>query len=195
MYQRLLRSASWFELLEGLDEDLAKRASEARCEDCGGKLHRADYERKPRGFPPGIGVGRGFSRRYSFCCAGCRKRATPPSFRFLGRKVYAATVVVLVSALRCGGTPTRVERLSELVGASRQTISRWVLWWREAFCETSCWRGIRGQLSGPIDEKELPLSLLERFVGTDPGERTRFFLRLVLGLTTTSWEGLSGLSL
>jgi len=34
-----------------------------------------------------------------FCCAvdGCRSRATPPSLRFLGRKVYLAAIVVLVA--------------------------------------------------------------------------------------------------
>ena len=42
-----------------------------------------------------------YAERFSFCCAvdGCRKRATPPSLRFLGRKVYLATVVTLISAM------------------------------------------------------------------------------------------------
>jgi len=194
VYQKLLRSASWFALLQGLDDDLARQVGQTRCPYCGDKLHRADYERKPRGLPP-RSVGRDWSRRHSFCCAVCRKRATPPSFRFLGRKVYGATVVVLVSALRCGPTPTRVEKLSELVGASRQTISRWIRWWQETFRETPQWRAIRGQLSGPIHENELPLSLLEQFVSTDVGERTRLMLRLLLPLTTTSWDGLAGLSI
>jgi len=42
----------------------------------------------------------------SFCCAldGCRSRATPPSLRFLGRKVYLAAIVVLIAILRHGAT-------------------------------------------------------------------------------------------
>ena len=40
--------------------------------------------------------------RLSFCCAvdGCRTRATPPSLRFVGRKVYLATIVVLVAIMQ-----------------------------------------------------------------------------------------------
>jgi hypothetical protein len=34
-------------------------------------------------------LDKGYGQRFSFCCAvgGCRKRTTPPSLRFLGRKV------------------------------------------------------------------------------------------------------------
>jgi hypothetical protein len=35
---------------------------------------------------------------------GCRSRTTPPSLRFLGRKVYLATIVVLVSMMQYGVT-------------------------------------------------------------------------------------------
>jgi hypothetical protein len=40
------------------------------------------------------------SSRLSFCCAECRKRTTSMSVRFLGRRVYLALAVVLVSASR-----------------------------------------------------------------------------------------------
>ena len=43
---------------------------------------------------------------------GCRTRATPPSLRFLGRHVYLATVVTLISAMQLGTTPSRLARLS-----------------------------------------------------------------------------------
>jgi hypothetical protein len=41
-------------------------------------------------------LGREHDQRFSFCCAvdGCRSRATPPSLRFLGPKVYIAAIVV-----------------------------------------------------------------------------------------------------
>ena len=70
------------QLLEKVDADLAQEACEKGCLHCQGKLHRADYDRKPRGGPQ-------WDRRYSFCCAeeDCRRRLTPESMRFLGRRV------------------------------------------------------------------------------------------------------------
>lgn len=50
----------------------------------------------------------------SLCCARCRKRRTPPSVRFLGRRVYLAAVVVLACVLRQGPTRWRVARLRDL---------------------------------------------------------------------------------
>ena len=50
--------------------------------------------------------------RFSFCCDrdGCRKRVTPPSVRFLGRKVYLGAVVILIA--RCGRDQRRAEPAS-----------------------------------------------------------------------------------
>ena len=38
-----------FERLMAWDEELARQVAAARCPHCGGPLHRANYERKPRG--------------------------------------------------------------------------------------------------------------------------------------------------
>ena len=62
------------------------------------------------------------------CCnqEGCRKRVTPPSVRFLGRKVYFAAVIILVAAMRQGPTPRRVQELRRLFGdLDARTIARW----------------------------------------------------------------------
>jgi len=40
-----------FQLLEEVDADLAAAAHKQGCLACGGRLHRADYGRKPRGGP------------------------------------------------------------------------------------------------------------------------------------------------
>lgn len=95
-------------------------------------MHRASFPRKPRG-PAALPAG--YDRRHSFCCAvdGCRKRVTPLSVRFLGRRVFTGAVVVLVSALRHGLTPPRVRRLREALGVSRRTLERWCVWWCETF--------------------------------------------------------------
>jgi hypothetical protein len=102
LYRELLADARFHELLFAFDRDLAAAARLAGCARCGGVVHSARFRRKPRGAPAGLGAG--FDQRLSFCCAAdlCRKRATPPSFRFLGRKVFLGAVVVLVSAMRQG---------------------------------------------------------------------------------------------
>ncbi len=96
MYHDLPRSASFWSFLPTVDEDLAEEARKQGC-PCGGRLHSANYQRKPRGTPYQLPEPQRL--RLSFCCDcdGCRKRATPPSVRFLGRKVYLAAIVILVS--------------------------------------------------------------------------------------------------
>jgi hypothetical protein len=126
VYQAVLADAKFHEQLLVFDRDLAASARAARCWLCGGALHSASYDRKPRGCPGGL--GQGYAERFSFCCAvdGCRKRATLPSLRFLGRRVYLATVVTLISALMLGTTPYRLARLSVVPGLDRRTLARLV---------------------------------------------------------------------
>ena len=87
-------------------------------------MHSASFARQPRGGPAGLDAE--CERRLSFCCAAadCRKRLTPPSVRFLGRKVYLGAVVVLPTALRHGTTPWRAARLRELLGVGAKTLAR-----------------------------------------------------------------------
>jgi hypothetical protein len=49
-------------------------------------------------------------------------------------------MVVLILAMQCELTPTRVRQLQELVGVSRCTVARWRDWWRSVFTESSFWR-------------------------------------------------------
>jgi hypothetical protein len=184
--EALLQDRRLYELLGRFDEDLADAARTEGC-SCGGRLHHASYPRKPRGGPADLDGD--YGRRHSFCCAeeGCRRRATPPSLRFLGRKVYLGAVVVLATAMQHGPTPTRAARLRELVGASQRTLRRWCRWWQEGFCETAFWKAARGVFASPVEEMLLPLSLLDRFHA--PGRTWRSVVILVLRflepLTTT----------
>jgi hypothetical protein len=102
LYLTWLADARLCELLARIDADLAETVRRAGCRLCGAVLHRAPFPRKPRGGPTELPDG--YDRRHSFCCAvdGCRTRHTPPSVRFLGRKVYLGAVVVLATALRHG---------------------------------------------------------------------------------------------
>lgn len=185
MYQRLLGDAAFYRLLLHFDEDLAAAERPKGCRVCGKRLEASDFPRKPRGF--GLDLGARFSERLSFCCADrtCRKRRTPPSLRFLGRKVYLGAVVVLIAAMRCGASPARMRRLHELVGVSRQTVSRWRKWWSEQLPATPFWRALSGTLMPPILMADLPASLLERFAGT-PEERLVLLLRALAPVSVGS---------
>jgi hypothetical protein len=99
---------------------------------------------------------RGLHRRLSFCCPHCRKRLTPPSVRFLGRKVYLGAVVVLAAVLRQGPTPWRVARLRDQLGVTADTLRRWHRWRREAFVRTAFWRVARSRIVPPVDSADLP---------------------------------------
>ena len=173
---QLLSDAAFYRLLLRFDEDLAAAERPKGCWLCGKKLHVSDFRRKPRGLA--VDLGDRFAERLSFCCAdrSCRKRRTPPSLRFLGRKVYLGATVVLISAMRCGTSPTRMRRLNELVGVSRQTVSRWRRWWTEALPGSRFWAGAAGALLPPVNLAELPASLLERFAGS-AAERLILLLR------------------
>ena len=185
MYHDLLRDTSFWSFLLSVDEDLAGIARQNAC-PCGGRLHRANYPRNPRGGPADLPAQ--YRYRFSFCCDrdGCRKRMTPPSVRFLGPKVYLGAVVVLVAAMRQGPSPRRVSELSRLFDADRRTIARWQLFWREHFPQTPFWKVARARLVPAVDITVLPRSLLEAFVrGDDDRKGWRNLLRFLLPITTT----------
>lgn len=183
MYHELPRTASFWLFLFSVDQDLAQTTREKAC-SCGGRLHRADYPRKPRGSDD---LPEDYTYRFSFCCArdGCRKRVTPPSVRFLGRKVYLFAVVVLLSAMRQGPSPRRVRELSQLCGADRRTIARWQVFWRELVPQTPFWKSARGRLP-PMTATILPRSLVDAFLGgDDPGRGWEQLLHFLSPITIT----------
>jgi hypothetical protein len=164
LYQALLADTRFHKLLLAFDQDMAERARHEGCA-CGGVLHSARFRRKPRGVP--VRVAEDYRWRLSLCCSvhGCRQRKTPPSCRFLGRKVYLGVVVVLVSMLQYGATAGRMAQLSEHLSVSHRTVVRWRQWWRQAFTESRFWQAARAAFMPPIDQERLPASLLERFAG------------------------------
>ena len=165
MYQNLLADEQFFSWLLCCDRDLAEKAHQQGCPRCGGRLHRANYPRKPRGGPAGAAPE--MSLRFSFCCSkdGCRRRLTPPSLRFLGRRVYLGLVLVLTQVLRSGARPARVSEIERLVGVSAHTLRRWRLWWQTTLVAGRFWQAARGQFRDRLDPRELPHALLDRFGG------------------------------
>ena len=167
MYHDLPRTASFWSFLLAVDEDLAEKTRKQGC-PCGGRLHCANYPRKPRGTP--VQLPEPQRLRLSFCCDrdGCRKRATPPSVRFLGRKVYLGAIVILVSAMRQGPTPRRVRELSTRFGADESTIARWQIFWREHFPQTPFWKVARAGFVTVGEIVSLPYSLVDAFLRRHP---------------------------
>jgi hypothetical protein len=151
----------FFERLRAVDGEIVARAAREPCRDCGGPLHRGDYPRKPRG---GLlaGAAEAWGRRFSLCCGrdGCRHRATPPSVRFLGRRVYVGAVVILASALALAvmsaGAGLR------MTGVPTRTTRRWRRWWGGPFLMSAPFIDLSARLVPALDRHALPASLLER---------------------------------
>ncbi len=157
--QKQLAYNKLHELLEEYDLEVLEKAQAGRCASCEGPLHRGDYPRKPNGGPAH------WNTRYSLCCAsdGCRRRLTPASVRFFGRRAYVAPFFLLVSALNHGLTPARVGRLSEIFGVDRHTLARWRQWWLEHLVHSAFWKEARTRFLPLLSEIILPRSLLQAF--------------------------------
>ena len=173
MYDAIAQDPSFFRFLSQVDAELASETRGEGCQHCSGRLHVADFPRKPRGCP--AAVVEEYSRRLSFTCGGCDLRATPPSVRFLGRRVYVAVVLMLNSP----PDSASAAQLGRLVGVSRRTVSRWRRWWTQEFPRTRLWRSVRSRFMPPISLAQLPQSLLDRFYSRTPKLRLAQALRLL----------------
>lgn len=137
MSDTVVKGSQFHAVLVEIDRELAGKVRANGCPYCGGKLHSAQYPRKPRGWP---GAEVGGEMRLSYCCETCRRRTTPTSVRFLGRRVYSAAARSLCGALK----------------VSKRTLERWRRWWRQSFVTTPQWI-LGGALFMPtIGPQELP---------------------------------------
>jgi hypothetical protein len=181
MFDQLTFGCEFFATLEALDRTIARRVAASRCPECEGPLHASNFPRKPRGALVAP-EGEAFVVRFSLCCGreGCRKRATPPSLRFLGRRVYLGVVVIVASlvaqALGVASAPA--------AGVPRRTTRRWLAWWRGPFLATEILVAIRARLVG-VDVVGIPRSIVERLHGTAE-EQIPTMLHLLAPLTTGS---------
>ena len=83
--------------------------------------------------------------------------------RFLGRRVYAGLVVVLITVMIHGLKPARVRRIREALQIDSRTLKRWRQWWLDSFVRSSFWKAARARFMPPLCERMLPLSLWLRF--------------------------------
>lgn len=179
MCHALLQDPDFFLFLLRIDEEFATEARGAGCR-CGGVLHSARYPRKPRGCP--VRVREDYSWRFSFCCARCDQRATPASVRFLGRRVYVAVMLTLVSPPRSAAA----RQLCDLLAVPVRTLDRWRSWWSGDFLRTPLWQSMRERFIPPVAALQLPQSLLERFEAGTTAHRLQRLLRFLAPLSTAA---------
>jgi hypothetical protein len=86
---------------------------------------------------------------------------------FLGRRVYLALAVVLLSA-----------RLSGLLEVPIRTLERWRHWWRDEFPQTPFWQAACTRFMPSIATEHGPASLLERFAAEADGTLLRLLVFL-----------------
>jgi hypothetical protein len=182
----------FFDRLREFDELIAAKVADSRCPHCDGPLHRANYQRKPRG---GLLAGAGLMLRHSLCCGtrGCRRRSLPPSLRFLGRRVYLEAVVIVASVFALVTATARAA--SGPTGVPARTLARWGIWWREVFPASHLWMELRALfVPPPPEECLLPQSLVSRLTevqregGRDPTDSDVLLLaaRCLAPVTTKS---------
>ena len=162
MYHPLLTDARFHNSLFDLDRLIAEQVRQEPCRLCHGNLHQSHFPRKPRGVPDGTHAD--YSIRFSYCCGtdGCRKRFTPPSMRFLSRKVYSSVVIILIFLLKPNTDESRTETINRLLGTtlSVETLRRWRHFWTKDVPQTHTWRRLPVHQS---HSQELPKSLLALF--------------------------------
>jgi hypothetical protein len=175
-----LHDPAFFRFLTQIDAQFAAEARERRCPDCAGPLHVADFPRKPRGCP--ASVREEYSWRLSFTCGRCDARTTPTSVRFLGRRVYVAVMLMLVSP----PAGSAAGALAGLMAVPVRTVRRWRHWWQKDFQRTVFWRSVCERFAPPVPAEGLPQSLLARFQRPTGHERLIQLLRFISPLSTAS---------
>ena len=174
MCHTLLSDPRFFQFLLRIDQEMAEETRLKGCA-CDGTLHVANYGRKPRGCD--LSVRWLFLLRFSFCCCRCRRRSTPRSVRFLGRRVCVALAMVLMS-----NRQSAAERQASSLQIPVRTLRRWAQWWRDEFPLTPFWQANQGRFMPPVALDQCPASLLVRFAG----EAAEMMWRLLVFLSPLS---------
>lgn len=181
MYHSLLTDARFHNSLFYLDRLICEQVRQESCPLCHGNLNQSHFPRQPRGVPEGTHPD--YHIRFSLCCAteGCRKRFTPPSMRFLSRKVYSSVVILLSFLLKPETDESRIEQINTLLGTtlSVETLRRWRRFWTKGVPQTHTWK--RLALSQMLCQS-LPVSLLALFQSTRR-QQVMAGLKLILPLT------------
>ncbi len=181
MYHPLLTDARFHNSLFDLDRLIAEQFRHSQCPLCFGNLNQSNFPRKPRGVPEETDPD--YHIRFSLCCStdGCRKRFTPPSMRFLSRKVYSSVVIIILFLLKPETDESRIETINTLLGStlSVETLRRWRQFWTKDVPQTHTWKRLA---FSSAHAQNLPVSLLTLFEQT-ARQALIMGLKLILPLT------------
>jgi len=178
-------SSRLWSTLSTIDRAIAADVRDLGCPHCAGTLHLARYPRKPRGVPREV-LGEAYTSRESFCCRDCRRRTTPPSLRFLGRKVYLGALLIVFGNVAGSGSSVALalRRLAATTAIPLRTLARWRAWWTGTLPSSAWWRECSASFIPPVISAELPLALLARVAGRGLHERLCTVLALCSPLST-----------
>ena len=187
MCHDFLHDASFYQSLLFLDQCICEQVRQAGCPQCGAALHVSNYPRKPRGIDRSL-LGESYACRFSLCCErdGCRKRCTPPSVRFLGRKLYLGVILIVLCAREQGLSARGRHQLMDQLDVWPQTLARWQHWWTRQIPATRWWAALCGRLMPVVDVCKLPSSLLGRVEGATLVQRLQQLSMLLMPLTSDS---------
>jgi len=181
MYHYLLIDTSFYNSLLALDKLIAEQVKQVNCQFCQANLNQSHYSRKPKGVPAGLDDN--YSLRFSYCCAreGCRKRFTPPSMRFLSRKVYCSVVIIVIFLLSPQSDESRIDKFNQLLGTelSVETLRRWRRYWVKTVTQSHTFK--RAAFVQDLSPS-LPSSLLNLFQ-QDEKSSLKMGLKWLLPLT------------
>jgi len=187
MWHEIVLDREFFAALLAIDAEIALRLRQAGCRRCEGPLCVGHYERKPRGGRIAeAGASDLFSQRFSWCCGreGCRKRATPPSVRFLGRKVYLEGAILIA----CTIAPLIVQSAAAAraaTGIAARTVRRWQAWWQSTFVASALYTELRARVPS-IDPAALPAGMIASFDGPTQVAKLERALLFLAPLTTSA---------
>ena len=164
MSHRFTFNSTFHRILVAMDREIAETTRHTGC-FCGGVLHFSNYPRSPAGLPAQFRLD--YDTRFSFCCEDCRKRTTPPSVRFFGRRWHPAPLLTLISSLMISINDYRLAQIKRHFGISvtESSWKRWRRWWKEAFVGKRFWKQARGLIPEPKKPMNLPRRMLHAFQG------------------------------
>lgn len=186
MWHDVRLDREFFARLLAIDAAAAARTRAAGCSHCAGPVSVGHFERKPRGgLLAAAGEDAAFRQRFSFCCSreGCRKRATPPSVRFLGRKVYVEVAIVVACVLK-PLLEDRARAIRAATGIAARTVRRWAAWWQSVFAASALYVEARARIGGLVPTS-LPGALLELFEDPAAEGKLELLMRFLAPLTCT----------
>ena len=168
MISELLNKSNLFKLLFHIDKDLAELTKQAGCQHCpNGPLHQANYLRKPRGEGKTLSIPDEYKVQFSFCCGNtdCRKRHKANSVRFFDRRVYWGVTILIIITLKQGRRYGYCyTKIMDMFNINKNTLYRWMEYFREIFPNTNKWKELRGRISSEVSNNKLPEDLLDFFI-------------------------------